>query len=357
MLKDAVDLSTLRRVLVIKLRHHGDVLLTSPVFSVLKNHAPHLEIDALVYRDTAEMLSLHPAISQLHTIDRKWKSAGVFTQAGAEWKLLSTLWSRRYDLIVHLTEHNRGAWLSRLLAPRYAVTRKLAGKSSGWYGSFTHHYQSARAGGRHIVEENLDALRRIGIYPQPDERKLRLIPGKEAEDAVTSRLQSAGLGNKAFIHIHPTSRWLFKCWPPEKTAELIEKLQTEGHAIVVTSAPDRTELGMVELILNKLNAPPINLAGQLTLKELAALASRAKLFVGVDSAPMHIAAAMGIPVAVLFGPSGESLWGPWQTPSRVITTKHPCRPCGNDGCGGGKLSECLTDIPVEAVAAAINELL
>ena len=64
MLKDAIDLSTLRRVLVIKLRHHGDVLLTSPVFSVLKNHAPHLEIDALVYQDTAEMLSLHPAISQ-----------------------------------------------------------------------------------------------------------------------------------------------------------------------------------------------------------------------------------------------------------------------------------------------------
>jgi hypothetical protein len=121
MLKDAIDLSTLRHVLVIKLRHHGDVLLTSPVFSVLKNHAPHLEIDALVYQDTAEMLSLHPAISQLHTIDRKWKSAGIFTQAKAEWKLLSALRTRRYDLIVHLTEHNRGAWLTRLLGARYGV--------------------------------------------------------------------------------------------------------------------------------------------------------------------------------------------------------------------------------------------
>ncbi len=357
MLKDAIDLSTLRRVLVIKLRHHGDVLLTSPVFSVLKNHAPHLEIDALVYQDTAEMLSLHPAISQMHTVDRKWKSAGILAQAKAEWKLLSALRARNYDLIIHLTEHNRGAWLSRLLSPRYAVTRKLAGKSLGWHGSFTHHYQAARAGGRHIVEENLDALRRLGIYPLPDERKLQLIPGKAAEDAITSRLQSAGLENKAFIHIHPTSRWLFKCWPHEKTAELIERLQVEGHAIVITSAPDRTELDMVERILNKLSRPPVNFAGQLALKELAVLASRARLFVGVDSAPMHIAAAMKIPVVVLFGPSGEALWGPWQVPSRVITTGHSCRPCGNDGCGGGKLSECLTDIPVKAVAAAINELL
>jgi len=95
-------------LLVIKLRHHGRRAADLAGFSVLKNHAPHLEIDALVYQDTAEMLSLHPAISQLHTIDRKWKSAGVFTQAKAEWKLLSALRARHYDLIIHLTEHNRG---------------------------------------------------------------------------------------------------------------------------------------------------------------------------------------------------------------------------------------------------------
>src|SRR5512140_2288061 len=70
MLKDPVDLQGVRRVLVIKLRHHGDVLLASPVFSVLKNHAPHLEVDALVYADTAAMLTGHPAISLVFGIDR-----------------------------------------------------------------------------------------------------------------------------------------------------------------------------------------------------------------------------------------------------------------------------------------------
>jgi heptosyltransferase-3 len=84
MLNDSIDLNQVRRVLVIKLRHHGDVLLTSPVFSVLKQQAPQLEIDALVYRDTQEMLSLHPAISQLHTIDRNWKKLGLFGQLKAE---------------------------------------------------------------------------------------------------------------------------------------------------------------------------------------------------------------------------------------------------------------------------------
>jgi heptosyltransferase-3 len=72
---------------------------------------------------------------------------------------------------------------------------------------------------------------------------------------------------------------------------------------------------------------------------------------------MHIAAAMQTPVVALFGPSGDIEWGPWMVRSRVITSGHPCRPCGNDGCGGGKVSECLTMLPVERVLGAINELL
>lgn len=76
MLQDAIDPAALKRVLVIKLRHHGDVLLTSPVFTVLKQHAPHAELDALVYADTAPMLGGHPAISQVFCIGRQWKRAG-----------------------------------------------------------------------------------------------------------------------------------------------------------------------------------------------------------------------------------------------------------------------------------------
>ena len=104
-------------------------------------------------------------------------------------------------------------------------------------------------------------------------------------------------------------------------------------------------------------AQAINLAGQLSIKELGALSAAAELFVGVDSMPMHLAAAMGTPTAALFGPSGETEWGPWNTPSRVVSTTHTCRPCGQDGCGGGGVSECLTLLPVDAVFNAATELL
>ena len=130
MVPDAIDLKQVHRALVIKLRHHGDVLLTSPVFQVLKNHAPHVEVDALVYQDTREMLTGHPAISTVFTIDREWKHMGPLTQATHEIGLFRSLRARRYDLVIHLTEHPRGAWLTRLLKPKYLMLSPKANAKS-----------------------------------------------------------------------------------------------------------------------------------------------------------------------------------------------------------------------------------
>ncbi|MGP1685372.1 MAG: glycosyltransferase family 9 protein, partial [Giesbergeria sp.] len=79
--------------------------------------------------------------------------------------------------------------------------------------------------------------------------------------------------------------------------------------------------------------------------------------IGMDSAPMHIAAAVGTPVVALFGPSGADIWGPWQVPARVIASGHTCRPCGLDGCGGSKRSDCLEVIPAGRVLEAAVELM
>lgn len=356
--RDAVDIAQVRRALVVKLRHQGDVLLASPVIAVLKRHAPHAEVDALVYADTAEMLSLHPGLAQLHLVDRNWKAMGTPARASAEWRLFRALRARRYDLLVHLTEHPRGAWLARLLGCRHAVAPDHPKKAGVWRRSFTHLYPLPLRGGRHRVELDLDALRRIGIQPADDERKLVLLPGTDAQAHVTELLSAHGLADRGYIHLHPASRWQFKCWTPEGTAALIDRLQERGERVVLTAAPEEDELALVAAISGRTRTPAVDLSGKLTLKMLAALSERAKLFIGVDSAPMHIAAAVGTPVVALFGPSGEAEWSPWKVPHRVVASSvHRCRPCGNDGCGGGKVSECLTSIPVQAVLDAVVELL
>ncbi len=165
--------------------------------------------------------------------------------------------------------------------------------------------------------------------------------------------------------MQPTSRWSFKCWSVERNAGLIASLLRRGETVLLSCAPDERERSMIAAIVAALRAlPGVPLARLAladdggTLERLAATIARAKLFVGIDSAPMHIAAAVGTPVVALFGPSGEFNWGPWRVAHRIVTSDvDPCRPCGLDGCGSGKVSECLVRIPVHAVLAAIDDLM
>jgi heptosyltransferase-3 len=328
------------RVLVVKLGHLGDVLLAAPVVSILKRHAPHAEIDALVYADTAAMLSAHPDLAQLVLID------------GAEWDLMRTLRARRYELLVALSDKPRIAWLARLTRARYAVSPERPGRPALWRRSFTHFYPVPPGNSRHTVEVHLDALRALGVDPALHDRRIVLAAGPQAE----RRIDDLALPER-FIVVHPASRWLFKCWPAARTAELINTLCTRGEQVVLTGSPSADERGLVDAVVQGLRFPVLNLAGKLTLKELAALIARARLFIGVDSAPMHMASAMGTPAVVMFGPSGEVEWAPWEIPHRILVSQHSCRPCGYNGCGGGNRSECIEVIPASSVLRAVDELL
>ncbi len=369
MLNEVFSPANLRRALVIKLRHHGDVLLASPVISMLKHIAPQCEVDALAYADTAPMLEGHPALAQLHLIDRNWKRQGLWQQAAAEWQLISALRARHYDLVVHLSVHWRGTWLVRLLQPHWSVAPKF--RSGFWANSFTHLYPAQSDPQRHTVETNLDSLRALGMEPAPADKRVTLVPGAAVEARVDRLLAQHGLQAGAFVHVHPASRWSFKCWPAARVAALCDALAAKGWPIVLTSAPEAKEKALIADVCaarEKHAAAPaparcvpagtFDFSGQLSLKELAALTARAKLFVGVDSAPMHIAAAMGRPVVAIFGPSGDREWGPWGEGHRVVTsTKYPCRPCGMAGCNDSKVSDCLITLPVAQVLAACEELL
>jgi len=160
------------------------------------------------------------------------------------------------------------------------------------------------------------------------------------------------------VHLHPTSRWLFKCWRDEGFAAVIDRLEGSGRArAVLTAGTDGRELQKIESILRLCRTRPASLAGKISLKELAALSARSLFFIGVDTAPMHIAAAVGTPVIALFGPSGEFNWGPWGNGHTVIKKDLECRPCGKDGCQGTKRSRCLEEISNEEVWAQVLRFL
>jgi heptosyltransferase-3 len=359
-LDDKADFSKIRRVLVIKLQHLGDVLLTSPVFSVLKQRHPHLEIDALVFADTAPMLSDHEHISRIFALERisgNTPRRTIWRMLAQEYRFYRELKVRRFDLIIVLTDRLRAAWITRLLQPAYSVAQKYPHKRGSWWrNSFTHLY-SVPTTPRHTVEIHLDALRRLGVYPEGMEKRLQLTAGPSAEEMIAELFATHQLQAGNYIVVHPASRWMFKSWNATGFVEVLRNLAARNLPIVLVSGPEQAERNYVRSILKEQSTNVVDLSGRLTLKELARLIEQARCFIGLDSVAMHIAAAVGTPCVTLFGPSDDRIWRPWMVAHRVIASGHSCRPCNMDGCGNGKVSDCLQVIDARRVSDAVFELL
>ena len=354
------DLTGVRRVLVIIFKNIGDVVLSSPVFSALKKELPKATIDAAVNSGTESVLMDNPDISRIHVLDRKAVEGPPLQRLAHEVEFIRSVRSMNYDLTIVLSTGGRGRNLGLFSGAKIRVgvssgkPPTLCGKSL-----LTIPVRQAPAR-RHYVERNLDCLRKIGIFPDKEMRATRFYEGEEAKAKAEKLLAENGIKNSdQYILLHPTSRWMFKCWPYEKAAELIDRINKGLNArVVLTSGPDSTELAYMKSVRDSINASVTDFSGKLSLRELGALIRNARMFVGVDSAPMHIAAAVRTPTVALFGPSNETDWGPWGEGHRVITSDlFTCRPCYQDGCGGSKWSECMEKIEVETVFRNVKDIL
>lgn len=349
------DLTKIRKILVIKMRHLGDVLLSSPVFSLLKSSLPNAQIDALIYEDTFAMLEGLPFIN--HYFLQKRDQGSFIQKIGADLSLYRNIRSEKYDLVINLTEGDRGAFVALISKAPIKVGFKPYKK--GFWGKekiFTHLVKRPLLP-RHTVEENLDALRKIGIFPKEKDKNLYFHIPFTAKEKVSSLLKENNLQNTPYIVVHPVSRWKFKCWNESLTATLIDELSDLGFKVFITASNDTSEKLMVEKIQLLCKRPCYNLAGKLSLKDLGALIDGSKALITVDSVPLHISSALKKPTVVLFGPSSEKFWGPWQNPQAyVVAKKLSCRPCYLDGCGGSKKSDCLEQITVKDVLEALIEI-
>ncbi len=353
------DLSGVRKALVVYCKNIGDVILATPVFSVLKNRYPNMIVDALVNKETEEILLGNPHINQIISYDRARIKATLSSQIRGEVALFSSIRKQGYDMVISLASSNRGRTLSWLSGAK--ITVGCGRQKKIFFGRIDPHTHWVRhtAVNRHYLELHLDSLRRIGIFPGKEEKYPQLFEGEAARNKILGLLDQAGLNDKPFILIHPTSRWMFKCWPSQSMAQLITRIHKEIKLpVILTAAPDPNEAAYMEHLQTELDVPVVDLAGQLSLRELIALVRMAQLFIGVDSAPMHMASATRTPTVALFGPSNEVDWGPIGDNHTVVASPRLiCRPCQIDGCGGGKVSECMLDISVEEVFSQVQDSL
>jgi len=334
-----------KRILVIKLKQPGDVLVSTPVLTALKEAWPQARVSYLVPKGTEEMIADHPLLDRLYVVDRRGDSWGQTLSFLRELRLA------RFDLVLELSGGDRGAMYTRISGARERLGFSYGGRAF-WHRFCFTRLLPAPPLRMHMVEHNLEAVRALGIEPRAP--RLHFFWPTEVQSRIEALLAAHSLSPGDFVVIHPGAGWRFKCWTPAGYARVMEALEREKHLkVVLTGSTAVHEQELVAAILKESRVSPINLLGRLTLKELGALIAQARFFFGVDSAPMHLAAAVGIPAVALFGPSGDFNWGPWGEGHLVIKKDWECLPCGRDGCEGSKISRCLVELSPDEVLDAM----
>jgi len=349
------------RILVMKFRNIGDVLLLTPLLANLKQHYPDARIDVAVNKGTEAMVEGHPAVDEVIVYDRNAiKTLPLLKRIKAELDFAFSLRRKKYDMVINTTKGDRGAQLAWISGAEVKIGYPPK-KNRLLQNVFTHELPPQQF--RHTIETNLDVLRVLEL----DILHKRVEIFWKEKDEVDTPQQ--------FVHIHPVSRWMFKCIADGTMAKAIDFVQERiGLPVVLTAAPDKVEMEKIDSIMKLCHTEPINMAGKLTLKQTAALNKKAKLFIGVDTAIMHISAANDVPVLAFFGPSGADHWGPWDNAlmtsgylqrkgfqtmgkHRVIQESWECVPCGKDGCEGTKISDCLMHLDEGFIERNIEEMI
>ncbi len=344
-----IEWKNVNRVLVVRLRSIGDTVLATPSMIALKRFLPDVQIDILLEDWVAPLLNGFDAVDNVLTVG---KGSADRLSAAREIRRL------RYDVVFNLHGGTTSTFLTLAsgaphrvgyAAYRYssAYHHRLSSSSDFWHQEFTH-----------SAEQQLALLGFVGI-PVDDRPKSRLMVTDTAlgtlEKKMFSMDSSFDIHHSSFALMHPTTAFFTKQWPAENFARTAEFLADQGIATVAVAS--KTEADILDEFVAESRVPIIAF-DDLSLPEITALASRAKLFVGNDSGIAHIAAAVNTPTVVIFGSSNRNHWYPWtDAPNEMVFETLACQPCPGYECKVFGDPKCILSVKTVSVAAAINRVL
>lgn len=348
-----------RRILVVVTRRIGDVLLATPLIRSLKQAWPDAQIEALVFEGTQGVLLGNADLHTVHTVPERPR----FLQHAA---LIMRLF-KRYDLALSLLPGDRPT-LYAWLAGRRRIGLLLNQPSQHWKQRLLDQWAPLDAVNTHTVRAYLALAGVLGIPEVPE-----VVVSWRPEDAAAV---DALLGKPcaALAVLHPYPKFRYKMWQQQSWIEVAQWLLDNGVRVALTGGPDADERAYVDAIAKQLPDSVINAAGKLTLGGTAALIARAQFYVGPDTAVTHLAAATGVPVIALYGPSDPVKWGPWPRGHDAATNpwrrlgdqrsgnvqllqgRAACVPCGHEGCERhiDSTSDCLLAISAQTVINSIK---
>ncbi len=333
-----------RKVLVLKSSSLGDIIHALPAVSALRQHWPKARFTWLVKQSWAPILKGNPDLNEVWPVDfslRYWPA------------LIRKLRQGAYDGVVDFQGLFRSGLLSWLSgAPtRVGFDRAREGATIFYTDRLGLPELTGvawRLGDMHAVDRNLALVRYVGADPT---RGIWHFPNEpEDQDIVESFLESAGVKEQdGLVAIAPWSRAAIKCWPLDRFVEVSRRLITEkGIRPVLIGGPQ--EVSFAGSFRHLVSAGLLDCVGKLSLCQLPVLLRHMKTLVGNDSAPLHIAAGLGLPVVGLYGPTHSKATGPYPVDCHVVLQALlPCTPCGQRTCRWPTYQECMQTIGVEDV--------
>ena len=346
--------------LVVCTRRIGDVLLATPVVRSLKIAYPGAAVDMLVFEGTQDIVSANRDIRRIWTIPER-------PPIGTHLRLLRSI-RRRYDVALSVLAGDRPtfhAWM----AGRYRVGTLLPDNKSWWKRYLMDEWIPFDNLYTHTVVMNLRLLAPLGIKPLGTP----VVSWRDEDEASVHRRFPGAASHRPYAVLHVSPKFSYKTWSVTGWVALGRWLIDQGLVVVVTGGAS-DQRAYSEQVVERL-PDAVNLVGHLALPALGYLLSRATVYVGTDTAVSHMAAAVGAPTVVLFGPSNPVKWGPWpkdfpataQSPWKphgsqrlenvyLLQGEGDCVPCLAEGCDRhiNSLSECLQQLPVNRVIQAVE---
>lgn len=348
--KKIVDLNG-KRILIVKLRYIGDTLSILPVVENLKHLVSDSHVDVLVNRGTEPVVVHHPSIERTWIYDYGLAQKNTITSAYYQLNIIRNLRSMRYHVVIDFTHSDRAAVLCFLTGAPVRVTHAHAGRLSRL---LMNRWVDSDRYAHHIVDHQLAALGVLGL--NGFERNLRLYVPGSVRGAVDHRIGRIPLDEgRPWVAVHPGARGDLRRWPSERFAALIQRIQSKTDAAVLLLGGPGEE-GVLEEVQARVQRPPDLCACDLSLLETGELLRRCALFVGNDSAPGHLAAAVGCPTLSLFGPTFPHMWRPLSSRGEVIFKDVSCCGCRQESCIRPG-SSCMDLIEVDEVWNAVLRLL
>ena len=341
-------------VLFIRLRNLGEAVLDTANLHALKRFRPDLQITTLVEAIYTDLYEADPDIEPIPLTRGEQEKRSSLT---SRLNIIQAIRQRKFTAVVNLHGGPTSAQLTFLSGAKHRVG---AAHFRNGYAYNLRVPPSEEILGRidlHTVESQFGWFKWLGLPNEtPASTQLFVAPNKR--ETARAKLQAAGVDlNKPYAVLAPTNEFYTKRWMPERYAVIAERLIKRGYQIVLTGAPTAEQIAQVASVQAASSQNLVALTA-LSIGELMAVIAEAHIFIGNDSGPAHIAAAVKTPLVVLFGPASSVRWRPWaESGAELVQNSFACNPCAMYTCTEFAEPECIRSITIDQVMKAVDNVL